>query len=204
MRIFILNSCCLQWCSRFWLYMLVFLQCKANSVCYTAHVVNPVPLPFLNRKVMCFLNRTTHINIQLLQHDMLFVVYNNCPGKQDPQISHQLNTCGTWWSRNLLFLLSRQNHCQIATMSAWCLEQSIAGWYSAPLWPFECENTYLHCCQRGIHCVLMWLFGHLLLWHVCFIWSEFVIIYSYNDKLAVTSMFNTMNLSLKVLHFFSW
>ena len=37
---------------------------------------------------------------------MLFMVYNNCPGQQDPQISHQLNTYGTWWSGNLLFLQS--------------------------------------------------------------------------------------------------
>ena len=35
-----------------------------------------------------------------------------------------------------------------------------------------------------------------------FIWSEFVIIYSYNDKLPVTSICNTMNLSLRVLNFF--
>ena len=49
--------------------------------------------------------------------------------------------------------------------------------------------------------LLMWLFGHPLLWHVRFIWSEFIM-YSYNDKLPVTSIFNTVNLSLKVLHFF--
>ena len=49
----------------------------------------------------------------------------------------------------------------------------------------------------------MWLLENPLLWHVCFIWSElFVIIYSYNDKLPVTLIFITMNLSLKVLHFF--
>ena len=34
-----------------------------------------------------------------------------------------------------------------------------------------------------------------------YIWSKFVIIYSYNDKLPVTSIFNTINLSLKVLLF---
>ena len=32
--------------------------------------------------------------------------------------------------------------------------------------------------------------------------SEFVNMYSYNDKLPVTFICNTMNLSLKVLHFF--
>ena len=36
---------------------------------------------------------------------------------------------------------------------------------------------------------------------MCFIWSEFVIIYYYYDKLHVTPIFNTTNLSLKVLYF---
>ena len=92
--------------------------------------------------------------------------------------------------------------CQIATTGTRCLGHSIAGWQSAPLWPFACKNTCLHCRQREPHCVLMWLFGHTLLWPVFFIWSEFVIMYSYNDKLPTASIFNTMNLSLKVLHFF--
>ena len=43
------------------------------------------------------------------------------------------------------------------------LGKSIAGWLSAPLWLFASENTCLHCCQRGLHCVLMWLFWHVLL-----------------------------------------
>ena len=34
-----------------------------------------------------------------------------------------------------------------------------------------------------------------------FTWSEFVIIYFYNDKLPVTSNCNTMNFSLRVFHF---
>ena len=59
-----------------------------------------------NRKVMCFVSRTMHIHIRLLQRNVLFVVYNNCPGQQDPQISPQLITYGTWWSGNLIFLQS--------------------------------------------------------------------------------------------------
>ena len=42
---------------------------------------------------------------------------------------------------------------------------------------------------KGGYTALMWLFGHLLLWHVCFVWSEFVIIYSYNDKLYLSHHF---------------
>ena len=82
-------------------------------------------------------------------------------------------------------MLPRSNG-RIATAVARFLGQCIAGWHSAPLWPFECENTRLRCCQKGLHCVLMWLFGHPLLWYVCFICSKSVIIYSYNDKLPVT------------------
>ena len=81
----------------------------------------------------------------------------------------------------------------IVTTGARCLEQSITGWHSAPFWPFACDNTCLHCY------VLMWLFGHPLVWHVCFIWFECVIVFSYNDKLPVTSICNTINLTLRVL-----
>ena len=46
-------------------------------------------------------------------------------------------------------------------------------WHSASLWSFACENISLRYGQRGLHCVLMWLFGHPLLWHMCFIWYDF-------------------------------
>ena len=52
---------------------------------------------------------------------------------------------------------------RIATTGARCLAQSIAGWHSAPLWQFACENTRPRCRQMELHCVLMWLFGHTLL-----------------------------------------
>ena len=54
-------------------------------------------------------------------------------------------------------------HCRIATTGARCFGESITGWHLTPLWPFSCENTCLRCCQRG-HTILMWLFGHPLLW----------------------------------------
>ena len=38
---------------------------------------------------------------------------------------------------------------RIATTGAKCFGQSIAGWHSAPLWQFACENTCLHWHQRG-------------------------------------------------------
>ena len=84
---------------------LVFQQSKVSSTHHVAQV-NPVLLPFFDRKVMCFFSRTTHAHIRQLRHNVLFVVYKNCPGQQDSQISRQLNTYGTWWSGNLLFLQS--------------------------------------------------------------------------------------------------
>ena len=40
------------------------------------------------------------------------------------------------------------NHCRIATTGARYLWQSTAGWHSAPLWLFACENTRLLCHRR--------------------------------------------------------
>ena len=77
---------------------------------------------------------------------------------------------------------------------------NIAGWHSA-LWGFSCENTRLHCFQKRY--TLYWcdILGSPYC-DICFIWFEFII-YSYNDKLHVTSIFNTVNLSLRALNFFS-
>ena len=80
-----------------------------------------------------------------------------------------------------------RSNVRIATTGTSCLGQSIADVRHL----YYRLHTRIHVCvaTRGCTCVLMWLFGHPLLWHVCFIWSEFVIIYSYNDKLPVTSIF---------------
>ena len=84
---------------------MVFLQGKVNCARYIAHV-NPVLLPFLQQ-----------------EGDVHFQQDNECPhtaaatqralrGVQElswparAQISRQLNTHGTWWSGNLLFLQS--------------------------------------------------------------------------------------------------
>ena len=79
---------------------------KVNSARYIAQVVNPVLASFIRQEGDVLLSRATHVHIQLLQHNVLFVVHNNCPCQQDPQISRQLNTSGTWWNGNLLFLQS--------------------------------------------------------------------------------------------------
>ena len=63
------------------------------TVSATLHkLLTPCYCHFLDRKVMCFFRRTTHVNIRLLWRNVLFVVYKNCAGQQDPQICRQLKT----------------------------------------------------------------------------------------------------------------
>ena len=52
----------------------------------------------------------------------------------------------------------------IVTTGARWLKQSITGWHSAPLWPFACENTRLHCRQTGLHCVLATQINWYAIW----------------------------------------
>ena len=94
------------------------------------------------------------------------------------------------------------NHFWIATTDARCLGQYIAGWNSAPLWLIACENTRLYCRQTGLHCVLMWLFEHSLLWHVFhLVWIYHHLLLQWQNTRHI-NIFSTMNLSLKVLNFF--
>ena len=150
---------------------------------------------------MCFFSRTMHVHIWLLWCNVLFMVYNNCPGQQESQMSHQLNTHGTRWSRNLLILQSLPQslpNCDNGCKMLGTIYRRMIFGTSKTICMWEYTPALL---PERVHFVLKWLFGHPFLWHVCFIWCEFVIIYSYNDILTVTSMFNTMNLSLTMLHF---
>ena len=91
---------------------------------------------------------TTYFHIWLLRCNMLFVVYNNCPGRK---ISRSLanRTClGHNEMETYSFYRSCHNHCWIAATDARCLGLSIAGWHSEPLWPFPCDNTRLFFRQR--------------------------------------------------------
>ena len=148
---------------------------------------------------MCFIGRTEHMHIRLLRRNVLFVVYSNCPGQQYPQISRQLSMYGTWCSGNLLFLQSLPQ--PLPNYDKWCkmLETIYRRMAFGTFMTFTCKNTRLCCRHWG--CTVCWCdcLGTPYR-HTCFIWSEFII-YSYNDILPVTSIFNIMNLFLKVLHF---
>ena len=174
---------------------LAFLQGEINSARYIVQVVNPVLLPFLRQEGYELFSRTTHVHVRLLPLNVLFVVYTNCSGQQELQIFRQLNTYRTWWSGNLLFLqrLPQQlpncdNGCKMlgtfyrrmtfVTFMTFCMQE-----YTSALLP------------EGVHCVFMWLFGHPLLWHASFIWSEFVILYYLSHQFSIQ-----WNFSLRVLH----
>ena len=73
------------------------------------------------------------------------------------------------------------DHCWVVATGARCLGHTIVGSHAAPSRLSACENTHLCCCQSGLDCELMWLLGHPLLWHVCFIWSQFIIIRARNS-----------------------
>ena len=129
---------------------------------------------------MCFLSRTMQVHIRLLRCNILFVVYNNCPGQKDPQILHQLKTYGTWWSGNLT--LSPKPVTTIAELWQWVQD----AWDS--LLQDDIQHLYDHLHAR-IHTCISATGGTLCIdvtlgtpyRDVCFIWSEFII-YSYNDK----------------------
>ena len=78
-----------------------FCRVKQTVPATLHRLLTPCYYHFFDRKVMCFLSITTTVHIGHLRRNMLFVVYNNCHDQQDPQISRQLNTYGTWWSGNL-------------------------------------------------------------------------------------------------------
>ena len=159
-----------------------------------------------DRRAMCFFSRTTHNHIRLLRHNLLFVVYNTALANKNPRSLTSWTYMGYDEEGTYSFSRACHNHWWIVTTGARYLGQSITGWHLAPYDHLHVRiNTLkcLCCCQRGLHCVLMWQFGHPLLWHVCFIWIEFVIIYSYSDKLPVASIYNTINLSLRSCIFFS-
>ena len=154
---------------------LVFLQDKVNSVRYIAQVVNPMLLSFLQQ-----------------EGDVLFQQDNTRP---HTAAATQRALCGiqqlSWPARSsdLLPIVQVQDmmkHCQTVTTGARC--RMTFGTFMI-ICMQEYRPTFLP--EGATHC------------DVCSIWSNFIIIFSYNDKLPVTSIFNTMNLSFKVLHFFS-
>ena len=84
-----------SWCGGPSVTTLVFLQGKENVARTIAQVLKPVLLSFLDRMVMCFFSRMTHIYIRLLRRSVLLVMHYNCPGQKELQISRQLNTYAT-------------------------------------------------------------------------------------------------------------
>ena len=152
----------------------IWCFCRVNSARYIAHVINPVLLSFLRQEGDVLFSRTTHVHTQRALRGAQQLPW---PARS-PDVS--------WWQR---------------VQDAWDNLSQDGIWHLHDRLHAR-TNACFSAKKRGVLCVLVWLFGHPLLWHMCFIRSEFVITYSNNDKLPVTSIFNTINLSLKVLHFF--
>ena len=141
----------------------------------TTYTTTPPVRPFLQQGGDVLFSRTTHVHIWLLHFNLLLVVYN-CPGQQDPQIFCQLKTYGTWWSRNLLFLQSLPQPLLNCNNGCKCLGKSITGckmlgkiyrrmifiiFMAVYMWEYMPELP-----PAGVHCVLLKMSGHPLLWHV--------------------------------------
>ena len=171
----------------------MFLKGKINSVRYIAQVVTPCYCHFFDRKVICYFSagQTTS-------------TYSCCD-----------ETCSSWCTTNVLAIKNPRSH------SNWtCMGHDEAGTFFlhclAQPWPLDngykmlrtiyrriTFGTFMSACMReykpalspkGLHCVLMWLFGYPLLWLECFIWSEFVMHW-------VSSLFNP---GVVALHFVTW
>ena len=154
---------------------LVFLQGKINTARYIAQAINP--------RATVIYSRGRWWTFSAGRHTSTYGCYDaTCSSWRTTALTSKNSRFLANWTQmghdeagTYSFCRACQNHCRIATMGARCLGQSIAG-YLTPSWPSACKNTCLCCHQRGLHCVLIGLFGYPLLWHVCFIWSEFVII----------------------------
>ena len=143
-----------------------------------------------------------HVHIQLLQYNLLFVMYNN-------SLASRITRSLTNYTR--IGHDEAGTHCTLSPEPATTiaeLRQRVQDF-----WDSLSQDDIRHLCDHlnviiptcvaasGLHCVLMLLFGHPLLWRVCFIWSEFVI-YSYNDKLLSHQFPIQRTCPFKVLHFF--
>ena len=159
---------------------LVFLQGKVNSVRYIAQVVNPVLLPFLQHDNayphMCAVMQCALHGVQQLPWQARL-----------PDLSPIENVWVLMKWELTLFSRACHNHCRIVTTGAKCLGKCIAGCHLAPLWHL---NARIHACiaTRRSYTVYWCDCLGTSYCYVCFFWSEFVIIYSYNDKLTGTSV----------------
>ena len=171
---------------------LAFLQDKVNSACYNAQVVNPGFTISLTGRWCAF------------SAGQCISTYGCCDA-----------TCSSWPARfadlspiehmwdikNLRYFFSRacHNHCR-KSKGCKMLGTIYRRMAFGTLWPFAMGEYCLHCYHRGSLYIDVTISASLTM--TCVIWSEFVFMYSYNDTLLVKAIFNIMNLSLKVLHFF--
>ena len=180
----------------------MFLRGKVNSVHYIAQI-NTVLLTFLRSEggLLFKQNNARPLTAAAMQRALRGVHLRRRPARTPDLSSIEQVWYIMKWELFFLKGLSQplrncDNGCKmLGTIYCWmtfgtfktvCIRE-----YTTAL-PPEGEGYTVYWC----HCL------RTPYYVMCFIWSEFVFIYSYNGKLSVTSIFNTINLSLKVLHFF--
>ena len=106
-------------------------------------LLSPCYCQFFDRKAMCFSadNARPH-TAAATQHALRGVQQLLWPARM-PDVS----PIEYLWDMVKWDIVFVQSLPQLLLNFDRCLGQSIAGWHSAPLWPFACENTRLRCRQ---------------------------------------------------------
>ena len=102
---------------------------------------------------MCFFNRTTHVHIR----NLLFVMYNNCLGQEDPQISRPLNTYSVGNVEVGKYSFSRACHKPLPNCdNGYKMLETIYRRMTFVTFMTVCIREYTPTfSSRGIHCVLI-------------------------------------------------
>ena len=169
---------------------LMFLQCKENSARIIAQVLKPVLVSFFDRKVMWFSAGWRTSTYGCCDAACSWWLQLPWPART-PNLSPIEHVCDMM-KRELT--LSLEPVTTIVELRQWMQDRGTIyrrmtfGTFMT-IWMREYTPALP---PERVHYVLMWMFGHLSLWHVVFTWSEFVIIYSHNkDGQPAVSMWHT-------------
>ena len=171
---------------------LVFLQGKVNGALYIAGVVKLMILPFLRQKCdVCLHQDNVHPHTAAaMQRDLHGVQQLPWPARS-PDLS-PIEHIWEKMKRELPEHATTIAELRQRVQDAWdnLTQDDIRHFH-------DCLYERIHACITAREKYTLYLFDCLGTPY-----CEIVIIYSYNDKLPVKSIFNTMNLSLKVIKFF--
>ena len=177
---------------------LVYLQDKVNSARYITQVVNPVLLPFLRQEGdMLFQQDNAHPHMAAATQRALRGVQQLPWPARSPDLSPNEHV---WDMVKWELTLSPEPAAIIAELRQRVQEARDDISQEDIRHLYGCLNARIHACIDTRRDYTVYLCDYLGTPYcdMCFIWYEFII-YSYNDKLLVVSIFYTM--FLRVLHF---